>query len=175
MHIMIDLETMGTRPTAPIVSIGAVAFDKDGIHEKFYRVIDLDSAVDAGAIIEPGTVLWWLAQSDDARKALTDDIAEPIGNVLEQFRMFIVALPAIAGVWGNGATFDNVLLAEAYKRLGMEAPWPFWKDRCYRTVKNLYPAVELVRVGTLHNALADARTQAEHLIAINADAAGIIL
>lgn len=174
MHIMIDIETMGTRPTAPIVSLGAVAFGKGGIHKKFYRVIDLDSAVKAGAIIEPGTVLWWLAQSDDARKALTDDIVEPIGDVLDQFRMFIAALPGVAGVWGNGATFDNVLLAEAYKRLDMETPWPFWKDRCYRTIKNLYPAVELVREGTHHHALADAETQALHLIEIS-KAAGCLL
>ncbi len=33
MHIMIDLETMGTRADAPIVSIGAVAFDAKGLTE----------------------------------------------------------------------------------------------------------------------------------------------
>ena len=100
MHIMIDLETMGTRPTAPIVSIG---------------------------------------------------------------------------VWGNGASFDNVILSESYYRAAILRPWPFWKDRCYRTIKTIYPDVELVRSGTHHNALDDARTQAEHLIAINATAAGTIL
>jgi len=178
MHIMIDIETMGTRPTAPLVSLGAVTFDADGLGRNFYRVVDLTSAIDGGAVIEPNTVLWWLTQSEDARAALTTDIVEPLRDVLEAFDAFVAALPggpgAVRGVWGNGATFDNVLVAEAYRRLGMPVPWPFWKDRCYRTVKNLYPAVELVRDGTHHHALADAQTQALHLISISKIAGGLL-
>jgi exodeoxyribonuclease VIII len=45
--------------------------------------------------------------------------------------------------------------------------WEFWKDRCYRTIKNCYPDVPFDRRGTHHNALDDARSQALHLIAIN--------
>lgn len=175
MHIMIDIETMGTRPTAPIVSLGAVAFDADGVHRQFYRVVDLDSAVAAGAVIEPSTVLWWLTQSDEARIALTNDINEPLRDVLEALADWVSGVPGgVSGVWGNGATFDNVLVAEAYKRLGMQVPWPFWKDRCYRTVKNMFPAVELVRERTHHHALADAETQALHLIEINKAAGGLL-
>lgn len=174
MHIMIDLETMGTRPNAPIVSIGAVAFDATGVHKKFYRVVDLESAVKAGGVIEPSTVLWWLVQSHDARMALADDIAEPVKDVLDAFALWVAKFD-VAGVWGNGATFDNVILTETYHRAYGVTPWRFWQDRCYRTVKNMYPGVEMVRSGTHHNALDDARTQAEHLIAINAAAGGIIL
>jgi len=172
---MIDLETMGTRPTAPIVSIGAVAFDATGIHDKFYANVDLTSAVAAGGIIDPSTVMWWMSQSDESRAALLvkDDQYSVVGA--------LSALSAwgdwgkVAGVWGNGATFDNVILRETYYRAAVPCPWPFWNDRCYRTIKTIYPNVELVRSGTHHNALDDARTQAEHLIAINATAAGIIL
>jgi hypothetical protein len=173
MHIMIDIETMGTRPTAPIVSIGAVAFDGNGITRDFYRVVNLESAVAGGGIIEPGTVMWWLTQSDEARAALTHDIDEPLDDVLEAFALWATAT-TIDGVWGNGATFDNVLVAEAYKRLDMLVPWPFWKDRCYRTVKNMFPAVELVRNGTHHHALSDAETQALHLIEISKAAGGLL-
>jgi len=172
---MIDLETMGTRPTAPIVSIGAVAFDATGIHDKFYVNVDLTSAVAAGGIIDPSTVMWWMSQSDESRAALLvkDDQYSVVGA--------LSALSAwgdwgkVTGVWGNGATFDNVILRETYYRAAVPCPWPFWNDRCYRTIKTIYPNVELVRSGTHHNALDDARTQAEHLIAINATAAGIIL
>lgn len=173
MHIMIDLETMGTRPNAPIVSIGAVFFDKDHMHDRFYDVIDLRSAVAAGADMDPGTVIWWLQQSDEARAALTG-AGRQISEVLDEFAKFVRA-KEVAGVWGNGAAFDNVILAEAYKRLDMETPWPFWKDKCYRTIKNAYPEVEIRRAGTHHNALSDAATQAEHLIRINKAATGIIL
>jgi hypothetical protein len=175
MHIMIDLETMGTRPTAPIMSIGAVAFDATGIHDKFYANVDLKSAVNSGAAIDPSTVMWWMSQSDESRAALLDkdDQYAIVGalSALSAWRDW----GKVVGVWGNGATFDNVILRETYYRAAVPCPWPFWNDKCYRTVKGIYPDVELVRVGTLHNALADARTQAEHLIAINADAAGIIL
>lgn len=191
MHIMIDLETMGTSPTAPIISIGAVIFNAEGITDNFYEVVDLKSAVDAGAVMDPRTVIWWMEQSDEARAALTGG-GMPIDTVLGDFGHFCAVgvmrkildawedkpttpVLEIFGVWGNGAAFDNVILAEAYKRLDMEVPWPFWKDKCYRTVKQMYPDVEIKRVGTHHNALSDAKTQAEHLIRINAAAGGIIL
>ena len=79
----------------------------------------------------------------------------------------------IEGVWGNGASFDNVLLATAYKRLGMETPWPFWKDRCFRTMKNVCK-VDHSFEGTAHNALDDARSQAQHLIKIDAKLGGFL-
>jgi exodeoxyribonuclease VIII len=56
-----------------------------------------------------------------------------------------------------------------------DAPWPFWKDKCYRTVKGIWKDIKLDRVGTHHNALHDAESQAEHLIAINRAAGGGIL
>jgi len=72
MHIMIDLETMGTRPDAPIIAIGAVSFDvdTDWVWRTFYVNIDLQSAVSAGAKIDPSTVMWWMKQSDEARRLL---------------------------------------------------------------------------------------------------------
>jgi inhibitor of KinA sporulation pathway (predicted exonuclease) len=69
-----------------------------------------------------------------------------------------------AGIWGNGAAFDNTILAAWFKHFNL--PWDFRKDRCYRTVKNMFPGVPYQFVGTKHNALADATNQAEHLIQI---------
>ena len=166
MHIMLDLETMGTRPDAPIIAIGAVAFDKEGVHASFYEVLSLAWAVRDGAVMSPETVIWWLQQSDEARSAITRGGIEP-RVALGRFSRF-VELHRGDAMWGNGASFDNVILSETYLRLGMKAPWPFWKDKCYRTAKGMYPDVALERSGTHHNALDDARSQAEHLIAISA-------
>jgi hypothetical protein len=66
-------------------------------------------------------------------------------------------------LWGNGASFDNAILAHAYARCGATPPWKFWNDRCYRTVAAL-TATPRQQGGTHHNALDDARSQAEHLI-----------
>jgi len=175
MHIMIDLETMGTRPDAPIVAIGAVAFDANGITREFYANVDLGSAVNSGAKIDANTVMWWMQQDDDARAALVgkEDQYSLVGALVEFSKWMYI--DRTAGVWGNGATFDNVILREAYLRAAVPCPWPFWDDKCYRTVKGIYPDVPLDRSGTHHNALHDARTQAEHLIAINAAAGGVVL
>ncbi len=70
-------------------------------------------------------------------------------------------------MWGNGSDFDNTLLEEAYRATGIKPPWRFTGNRCYRTVKNLFPDVWVDPVGTAHNALDDATYQANHLIAIS--------
>jgi uncharacterized protein YdcH (DUF465 family) len=59
-----------------------------------------------------------------------------------------------------------VVLAEFYRLHGMPTPWPYYNDRCYRTVRALYKGKEppFVRLGTFHNALDDAMSQATHLI-----------
>ena len=68
----------------------------------------------------------------------------------------------------------NIILSEAYQRIGTSAPWPFWKDRCYRTMKNMHPGVQMERAGTHHNALDDAKTQALHLMRINDEFGGFL-
>lgn len=175
MHIMIDLETMGTRPDAPIISIGAVTFDAEGIKRKLYLNVDLGSAVNSGAKIDAKTVMWWMGQSDEAREALvTKDDQYSVVGALIVFSKWMHS-DNISGVWGNGATFDNVILRETYLNAAVMCPWEFWKDKCYRTVKGMYPDVTIERAGVHHNALNDAETQAEHLIRINEAAGGIIL
>jgi hypothetical protein len=177
MHIMVDIETMGTGPDAPILSIGAVAFNGAGLGDEFYKPCNFQSAVDSGAVIDPSTVMWWLRQDAAALNALEDcqDSGITLTGALQSFLAFVnPSHPTLRGVWGNGATFDNVIIRQSCKRLGLEV-WPFWLDKCYRTVKGAYPAVKMERVGTHHNALDDAKSQALHLIEINRAAGGVFL
>ena len=167
--IMLDLETMGTGPNAAIVAIGAVAFDIQSgtIGDRFYRVVDLGTSVAMGGEIDADTVLWWMKQSDDARAMFTRD-SVPLSLALTSFSFWMCAhgAPDNVRVWGNGAAFDNVILSSAYRRSAYMQPWKHYNDRCYRTVKSLYPDVKLERVGTHHNAVDDAESQARHLIAM---------
>jgi hypothetical protein len=165
MHVMIDLETMGTRPNAPIIAIGAVTFDTVGILDTFYCNIDLESAVnDSHAVVDPKTVLWWMEQGGEARSALRENKLRVIPALCD-FRDWLKPYDP-DGVWGNGASFDNIILSETYRRLNMTPPWEFWKDRCYRTMKGMYPDIPMERTGVHHNALNDAESQANHLIKI---------
>lgn len=172
-NIMIDLETMGSGPDAAIIAIGAVPFDieKQELGEGFYVAVDLQSSVDMGGVIDPQTVLWWMQQSDQARGEFKRPGA-PISTGLFQFSSWIGGIGQFntRRVWGNGASFDNVILAGAYRRQKMTVPWQFWNERCYRTVKAMYPAIKMQRTGTYHNALDDAESQARHLIAMLAAA-----
>lgn len=169
-HIMVDLETMDNTATAAIIAIGAVAFDPSSGtlgNEPFYRVVNLESAIAAGGTVSASTILWWLEQSDEARRAIyAPERQISIGGALRDFTQWCerVAPPDDVLLWGNGAAFDNVILAHAYRCLNMPTPWRFWNDRCYRTVKNMYPQIPMSRVGTHHNAGNDAESQARHLM-----------
>lgn len=164
-QIMLDLETLGNNPGCVIVAVGAVKFDGGQILDTFYNRVDPQSCVDAGLRLEVEAVMWWLAQSDEARMEITKP-GDALRQVLEWFTAWVGLAENVTAVWGNGENFDNVVLAAAYDALKMLRPWKFSRDRCYRTVAKLHPAVPMVRDGTHHNALDDARSQALHLMAM---------
>jgi hypothetical protein len=165
-NYMVDLETMGSGSSAAIVAIGAVEFGAKGVGKEFYEVIDLNTSVSAGLEIDPDTLMWWMGQSDEARKALTVKGKVSLFDALMSFKKFIGAKKS-AKIWGNGASFDNPILANAYRAVNLEQPWHFWNDRCYRTIKKMLGAgIEMERVGDHHNALDDAKSQAAHLVKI---------
>jgi exodeoxyribonuclease VIII len=172
INVMLDLETLSSASDAAIVAIGAVRFTKEGICQedgaKFYRTISAQSAQKAGGRIDGSTVLWWLQQSDAARKELTGDGNVLIEVALKEFANWLRET-AVEGVWGNGSDFDNVILGNAYAlAMNWKQPWSHRSNRCYRTLKSLVTAEEVpfVRSGVAHNALDDAITQADHLVKI---------
>ncbi|HAI8873085.1 TPA: exonuclease, partial [Escherichia coli] len=69
IHLMIDLETMGKNPDAPIISIGAIFFDPQTgeMGPEFSKTIDLETA---GGVIDRDTIKWWLKQSREAQSAI---------------------------------------------------------------------------------------------------------
>jgi DNA polymerase III epsilon subunit-like protein len=162
--VMIDLETMDNKPTSAITAIGAVWFNKDTglLGEEFYIKVDLQSSMDFGLSISADTIAWWLQQADAPRLEMAKK-GEGLDNALNIFRQKFSGTEA---VWGNGASFDNAILNHAFSKVGFDLPWKFWNDRCYRTVKNMYPDIVMMREGTHHNALDDAKSQAIHLIDI---------
>lgn len=170
--LSVDLETMGLPPDGAIVSIGACFFDleKCEIGPTFSRVINLATAVRDGGVIAPSTLMWWLGQSEAARRGIMFN-AEDIRVVLTDFAAFIEthSRRQDVRVWANGSDFDNTLLNSAYLRADMKTPWSPFKNRCFRTVRNMYPSVEYNtddKGEGAHNALTDAIFQAKHLFRI---------
>lgn len=164
-NVMLDLETLGRTAGCSIISIGAVVFS-DQLEDEFYISISRESCKDFGLFEDPETLAWWESQSDDAKKVFTEQ-KESLPFALGKLCAWIEALcDEEICVWGNGSDFDNAMMQFAFRAIGKETPWKFWNNRCYRTLKNLYPKIELDRQGTYHNALDDAKTQALHAIKI---------
>ncbi len=160
-NVMLDIETMGKTSQAAIIAIGAVKFGHT-VTGRFYKIVNLQSSLDAGLEVDGDTILWWLKQDKEAQQEFLSTAAS-IVDVLSAFTFWVGKNPV---VWGNGATFDNVILTNAYKKCGMKRPWDYRSDRCYRTVRSMYPGVESVRDGIYHKAVDDAENQARTLINI---------
>jgi hypothetical protein len=173
---MLDFETLGTRPGCCVLTFGAVFFsstEDKPLGPEFSSVVSIESQKQLGLHIDPDTVAWWAKQSEEAqaavRQAYDESRSPTLEVVLENFSEYLleeVGHKKHVQIWGNGADFDNVILAELYRVAKIEAPWNFYNNRCYRTLKNVVKGPKLVRQGVHHNALDDAKSQALHAVAL---------
>jgi hypothetical protein len=176
-HVMLDLETLGTRPGSVILSIGAVFFDLDGTTgETFYRNIDPQTCAAVGLTVDPQTYAavgltvdpqtkaWWMRQSQAARDALAID-RRPLAAVVKDFAGFFRGGGEF--VWAQGATFDPPLWEAAAAAVGCSTPWKFWNARDTRTVYDIcgLDYKSMPREGVYHNALDDCLTQVKAVAA----------
>lgn len=154
-HLMLDIETMGTDSYSSILSIGAVEFDitTGRTGKEFYQNISLQSCMYIGLVVNASTIMWWMKQSEEARKSFDSD-SVTITEALKKFSSFC---DMGYQVWGNSASFDCGILKNAYDKCKITIPWDFRKERCVRTlvsfnpeIKNNYPSV-----GIVHNSLSD--------------------
>lgn len=149
---MVDVETLGTAADSVIMSIGAVRFDLDSDKMDdagFYRSISIESNLDYKRRVQEDTLIWWLGQSP-AAQAVFHEPKETLQTALCEFSDWL----------GHQIIVD--------------VPWKFWNSRCARTYKNLPQArnVSVPRIGTHHNALADAIYQAQLMQAIQREVTG---
>lgn len=152
-HIMIDLETLGTKPDAHILSIAAVHFNIETgeIIDRLYQEL---APGQGDRSIDFSTVLWWKKQS----------VEMPEGNVRLQSALinlldWVMKIDLSPYVWANSPSFDLVILRNAIDYYGWEktpiTDHTKWMDM--RTLMNLHPEIKqnMPDVGTHHNALDD--------------------
>ena len=162
MDIMLDIETLATSPDAVVLTFGAIKFDpfnpsiqmSDGI----YFRINVDEQIDLGRRVDEGTVAWWGTQSAEVREeALGETDRASLEDFTKALNKFVVGATRI---WAQGPVFDIVILENLYRQIGKPAPWQYYSIRDSRT---LLKALGDDRKGgaLLHNALADAVSQAE--------------
>lgn len=174
--LMIDIETLGTAASAPVLTIGACFFDimTGEIGAKFHQKIDVVDALHFSRM-SGDTFKWWMQQSDEARSKVIAGKLKSV-DVFRNFYDFAVQEcdPRHICPWGNGSSFDITILETSFTRvLGnhlhpadrRSPPWRFWNIRDCRTIKDLgeaagYHFAEQLE-GTLHDALDDALFQAK--------------
>ncbi len=124
-NLMIDLETMGKNRINQSFPLARCSSPRNRRHgQEFYTVVSLGSAMKQGATPDGDTILWWLKQSSEARAAICIDDTLSISDALSELNHFInrhAANTKYLKVWGNGATFDNVILRGAYDEQGKSA------------------------------------------------------
>lgn len=171
-NLMIDLETMGTDSYSAILSIGAVGFDMETgkTGPEFYCNVDLDSCIKKGLRLNGRTVMWWMAQSNEARESLTNPAPKKLEDALSSFSLWVRSnfSEESVQVWGNSARFDLGILQNAYEKVNMDAPWKFNNERCVRTLASFSPETKrnYVHDGVDHNALSDCYKQIGYCSAI---------
>lgn len=177
-NLMIDIETLSTSKNSVIISLGAVFFDIETgkLGSSFYYTITRESCWEYGLEEDGETLRWWSEQTEEARAVLTCPDAEALPQVLHDFAGWLgenIPENQHAEIWGNGPSFDNAILDNAYKACGIKTPWRYRNERCVRTMVNIGrqllnidPKKTIERVGTHHHALADAEHQAKYVSAI---------
>lgn len=165
MDFMLDIETLGNKPGAIVLSVGCVAFDRETGEDKanFYTGISVIDSRKHGLHIDPETMLWWFEQSPEAqRAALLDGRRYPLKRAVEEFKSWWVQNQTKDNcVWCQGLDFDVPIWSRAMAAANEGPPWSFWKVRDTRTVYDLagLDHRDVPRTGIEHNALADARHQ----------------
>jgi hypothetical protein len=157
-HIMLDIETLGTRPGAVILSAALVRF-RDEAHTSL--VFDQNEQFALGMEQDASTLAWWQQQGPEAQAAATANPI-PIAPALQHISDWL-AWAAQGGdflLWCHGATFDCPLLEELYRRANTLCPWKFWQVRDTRTLYDLAAIdVKAYAVPPPHVALNDALAQ----------------
>lgn len=163
--IMIDIETLGTRPGSVILSIGSITFDAEtgAIGAGFYRGIDMLSSANAGLDLDVQTLRWWMEQSEDARSVAFGGTCSLEGALSELYG-WVKWGGGEKRIWAKPPSFDLVLLEAAMHAVKVDIPWDFRACRDCRTLFDI-ANVKQPDVGTAHNALDDAKSQALGVIA----------
>jgi len=162
MDIMLDLESLGTRPDCAILTLGAVKFNPyvlDDFGESLYLRIDVDEQLALGREVQEDTLQWWMKQAEDVREeALGEGDRVSLESMYKQLNRFVVG---VTNIWCQGPAFDIVILENIYRQCGWPTPWQFWQIRDSRTLFGVHgDPREKGKVG-LHNALEDCVSQAQ--------------
>lgn len=149
--ITFDLETCALCPTAAVMSIGAVAWDRDQVDTPFYeegsmnnadylylRHVDLRSQFVNGFTFDQDTANWWASRSKEAKLAVTAPDIQPCDSVKNVVVDFFQWIKEIANgdeicLWSQGSDFDIAILRNICQKFQIDIPISYKNFRDHRT------------------------------------------
>lgn len=171
-HVMLDLETLSTRKDAAIIQIAALEFDPlTGETGRSFNTFIRNPS----GHLDVQTVAWWMQQAQAA--AIGAALASPdsCGHDATAVSAFAEWLGndtargcKLEALWSHGATFDLVLLENAFNRNDMAKPWSYKVERDTRTLYALAPGgmpVVPTDPQRKHDARYDCEVQAKQVVA----------
>lgn len=161
---VLDWETLGIKPNAKVIAIGACTFNLDGSGDDAYLSATISKEGQENRSITPSTISWWEQQSKEAQNASYTAPIEHSINLETAVHALVshIVLNESKGIIGNGIGFDNVILANICSELKIAYPVPFWADYDLRTMKLMANVnkPEWPEHLTPHNALHDVMYEA---------------
>lgn len=147
---MIDASTLGSISTSAISSICLIRFNPytGKVFENLILNMDISLGLHLGAEVSSDSILWWMDQSDSARKNFINsqmDSMDPIDATIlikDWINSIEEEIDEELIMWSNGAGFDIPILANYFNLLGVETPWSPNNVRDVRTVVNLAPEIK---------------------------------
>ncbi len=154
LDITIDFETCALCPTAAVMSVGAVAWNREAEDDPFAfrdftlpslfvynKHVDLRSQFVDGFTFDNETAQWWAQKSDEAKRAVLDYDDTPltsIRNVIENLLEWMKEVKEMVGakqivLWSQGSDFDIAILRNICGKYGIEIPVSYKNFRDHRT------------------------------------------
>jgi hypothetical protein len=131
---MIDLETWGQYAPCALRSVAVVQFDpySDKVGDRFYANVTKESCLEIGLMIDPKTEAWWAQPKMSGAAAVLGKDQISVRDAMNRMCIFWRKC-SLKYPWSQGANFDQPIIEEVMRRLGIEPPWKFWDSACTRT------------------------------------------
>ena len=168
--VVVDIETLGTRPGDSIVQIAVVGFDRNAPSFLGQLIISVSVPLAKSENVLPPRLTGGSTNAAQAVLLLGNsdfnEVSTSESSMLFEFMLQVESTKIQKCCWwGNSHSFDLVLIEAALKKLCYaDKPWDFRNERCFRTLKSEMPFVSLPEnTTTKHIAVNDAMYEAECL------------
>ena len=132
-NIMLDIETLGSKPGCVVLAVATVEFDATTHLLHYSEVIHIGSCLRHLLLVDPITLKWWTEQDKELQHEMFSGEVF-LEDVLFDLNKFFGETGKEAIVWCKGMNFDFPILHEAYDRVQLPIPWHYRNIRDSRTL-----------------------------------------